>query len=196
MELVEPLATLVGRTQSEALRALARTDTGMSGRQVARVAGAALHTGIKRALDRLERSGLVLVDRGLQHSSYRVNREHLLWPAVELALHARDELDRRIQELVGPSDAVVSVSEFGSVARGTATDESDIDIVVVFADTVDDDLVGRLGDLVHRSTGNECQVFDTTIADLVRSVHEHDPIVDSWRRDARTIAGADIRELL
>jgi predicted nucleotidyltransferase len=196
MELVDPLATLVGRTQSEALRVLARTDAGITGRQVARMAGAAMHTGIKRALDKLERSGLVLVDRGLQHSSYRVNRDHLLWPSVELALHAPDELDRRIGALARTSDAVESVAVYGSVARGDASAESDVDLVVVFADAVDDELVARLGDLVRRWTGNTCQVFDLTRTDLERSVRDRDPIVDSWRADARTIVGTDLRALL
>lgn len=197
MQLTAPLATLVGPTQADALRVLARTDAAMTGRQVARVAGAAQHTGIKRALDKLEHSGLVHVERGLQHSAYRVNREHLLWPAVELVLGARDELERRIHDFIaGTESDVLSVSIFGSLARGTATDESDVDVLVVFAVETDVDLVVRLGDLVQRWTGNVCQVFDATRADLERFAAEGDPLVGSWRADAHTVYGADIRSLV
>ncbi|WP_144713132.1 nucleotidyltransferase domain-containing protein [Curtobacterium pusillum] len=197
MQLTQPLATLVGPTQANALRVLSRTDAGMTGRQVSRVAGAAQHTGIKRALDKLEQVGLVQVERGLQHSSYRVNREHLLWPAVELSLRAGDELERRIAAFVEDADAgVLSVSIFGSLARGTATESSDVDLLVVFADGVDTEVVVRLGDLVRRWTGNECQVFDVTRADLRRFVAEGDPLVGSWRDEARTVFGPDVRSLL
>jgi predicted nucleotidyltransferase len=194
MQLAQPLATLLGATQADALRVLARTDSGMTGRQVARVAGAPQHTGIKRALDKLEAAGLVQVERGLQHSAYRVNREHLLWPAVELGLEAGDELERRIGAYVASAQAgVLSVSIFGSVARGTATPTSDLDLLVVFEETVDTDVVVRLGDLVRRWTGNECQVFDVTRADLRRFVAEGDPLVGSWREEARTVFGEEIR---
>ncbi|OII14311.1 nucleotidyltransferase domain-containing protein [Curtobacterium sp. MCBA15_008] len=197
MQLVTPLATLLGPTQADALRVLARTDAGMTGRQVARVAGAAQHTGIKRALDKLEQAGLVRVDRGLQHSAYRVNREHLLWPAVELGLGAGDELERRIGDFVESVDAgVLSVSVFGSVARGTATPTSDLDLLVVFDAVVDTDVVVRLGDLVRRWTGNDCQVFDVTRADLRRFVAEGDPLVGSWRDEARTVFGEEIRTFI
>ncbi|WP_181420371.1 nucleotidyltransferase domain-containing protein [Curtobacterium sp. MCBD17_023] len=197
MQLTAPLATLVGPTQADALRVLAQTDAGMTGRQVARVAGAAQHTGIKRALDKLEHAGLVCVERGLQHSAYRVNRDHLLWPAVELVLGAGAELERRIHDfLAGVDPSVLSVSIFGSVARGTATDESDVDLLVVFDTETDLDVVVQLGDLVHRWTGNECQVFDVTRADLERFAAEGDPLVGSWRADARTVFGPDIRTLV
>jgi predicted nucleotidyltransferase len=197
MQLTAPLATLTGRTQADALRVLAQSDAGMTGRQVARVAGAAQHTGIKRALDKLEHAGLVTVQRGLQHSAYRINRDHLLWPAVELVLGAHEELERRISEFIASSSAaVLSVALFGSLARGTATEDSDVDLLVVFDTDVDVDLIVRLGDLVQRWTGNDCQVFDVTRADLVRFAAEGDPLVGSWREDSRTVYGRDLQALL
>jgi predicted nucleotidyltransferase len=137
------------------------------------------------------------VERGLQHSAYRVNRDHVLWPSIELALDANRELDRRIAAFVEASgEAVESVAVFGSLARGTATGESDVDLVVVFHDQVDADLVGTLGEQVRAWTGNACHVFDVTRADLARFVAEGDPLVGSWRADARTLYGKDLREIL
>ncbi|WP_185021597.1 nucleotidyltransferase domain-containing protein [Curtobacterium sp. PhB130] len=197
MEVAEPLATLVGRTAARAIRVLARTDSGMTGRQVARVAGVASHTGIKRALDKLELAGLVVVERGLQHSSYRANRSHVLWPAIELALEARQELERRIVHLVDRSDVgVISVSVFGSVARGDSTAASDVDLVVVFDDHVDTELIVELGSMVRIWSGNDCQVFDVTRPDLRRFAMENDPLLGSWRDDAKTVYGRDIRDLI
>jgi predicted nucleotidyltransferase len=196
MHLASPLATLVGGHQAAALRVLARTDAGMTGRQVARVAQAG-NTAIKRALDKLEHAGLVKVDRSLHSSSYRVNEDHVLWPALRLALDAPRVLDERIGQLVDESGvAVTSVSVFGSVARGEATDDSDVDLVVIYPGEPVVDLSVALGSAVERWTGNECQVFDVSRADLRRMVADGDPLVDSWRRDARTIVGEDLRGLL
>lgn len=67
---------------------------------------------------------------------------------------------------------------------------------MVFAAETDVDVVVRLGDLVQRWTGNECQVFDVTRADLERFAAEGDPLVGSWRADAHTVYGSDIRSLV
>ncbi|WIB78256.1 nucleotidyltransferase domain-containing protein [Curtobacterium sp. MCPF17_002] len=197
MRLTEPLASLLAESQAGALRVLARTDAGMTGRQVARLSGAAQHTTTKRALDKLERIGLVDVDRGLQHSVYRANRDHLLWPAIALSLEASSELERRIVGLVRDERAdLLSVAVFGSVARGTAGDESDLDLVIVSDSTPAADFAVHLGDRVHAWTGNECAVLDFDRAQLHAAVDADDPIVESLRRDARTVYGTELRHLL
>jgi predicted nucleotidyltransferase len=197
MRLVDPLASLLADSQAGALRVLARTDAGMTGRQVARLAGATQHTTTKRALDKLEDIGLVQVERGLQHSVYRANREHVLWPAIELSLGASSELERRITELVGTEyPEAVSVAVFGSVARGTASESSDVDLVVVSGERPADAFAVRLGDRVRAWTGNDCSVLDFTPEQLRTAVDTDDPIVASLRADAHTLYGSELRELL
>lgn len=147
--------------------------------------------GIKRALDELEQAGLITVDRGLHNSNYGVNQDHLLWPALRLALDAAQLLDHRIEEFVRDSGVpVVTVAVFGSVARGGATDESDVDLVVVYPYEPDEGLSVALVTHVERWTGNACQVFD------VSRGGDQDLLVESWRRGARTIFGTELRELL
>ena len=196
MQLASPLTSLVGASQAAALRVLARTNSGMTGRQVARVADLG-NTGIKRALDKLEHAGLVTVDRGVHSSSYHVNQDHVLWPALRLALDAPQLLDQRIRDFVEQSGIdVVTVAVFGSVARGDATEESDVDLAVVYPGDPDEHLSVELGGHVERWTGNDCQVFDVSRAELSRMVAEADPLIESWRRDARTIVGTDLRGLI
>ncbi|WFR68281.1 nucleotidyltransferase domain-containing protein [Curtobacterium flaccumfaciens] len=169
----------------------------MTGRQVARLSGAAQHTTTKRALDRLEAIGLVHVERGLQHSVYRANREHLLWPAIQLSLDAGSELERRLVELIRAEQPdALSVAVFGSVARGTARDDSDLDLVVIAGAEPVDEFAVRLGDRVRAWTGNECAVLDFTREQLREAVDSADPIVDSLRADARTLYGTELQELL
>lgn len=73
-------------------------------------------------LDRLVEHGLVLADPTSRGYMYRLNRDHLLTPAVLAADSDRYELLARLTvpvEAVTPSRVYASV--FGSVARTTAT---------------------------------------------------------------------------
>lgn len=197
VRIVDPLASLLADSQAGALRVLARTDAGMTGRQVARLSGAAQHTTTKRALDRLEGIGLVQVERGLQHSVYRANREHLLWPAIQLSLDAGSELEHRIVELIHAEQPdALSVAVFGSVARGTARDDSDLDLVVIAGTEPADEFAVLLGDRVRAWTGNDCAVLDFTQDQLRAAVESDDPIVESLRADARTLFGTELQSLL
>ncbi|WP_058727020.1 nucleotidyltransferase domain-containing protein [Curtobacterium luteum] len=197
MDLTNPLASILADSQADALRVLARTDVGLTGRQIARLSGTAQHTTTKRGLDKLERIGLVSVTRGLQHSEYRANRDHVLWPAVQAGLDAQDELSSRIASFVARRvpDAI-SAAVFGSVARGEATAASDVDIVLVTEAGGAEDVAVELGDLVRTWTGNDCGVLDFSREQLETAVHERDPIVDSLRADARTVHGTELRTLL
>lgn len=191
-----PLASLIADSQAAALQVLARTDAGMTGRQVARVAGAAQHTSIKRALDKLEHVGLVAVERSPQHSTYRLNRDHVLWAAVEAALNANDVLRNRIRTFLADKKDVLSAAIFGSVAAGTARDDSDVDIVLIYANDTNTDIATELGGNVERWTGNLCEVFDLTRAELADYIAADDPIVTFWKQNAETVYGADFQPML
>lgn len=197
VDLTNPLASLLADSQADALRVLARTDVGLTGRQIARLSGAAQHTTTKRGLDKLERIGLVSVARGLQHSEYRANRDHVLWPAIQTCLDAQSQLASRIAAFVARRvPGAISTAVFGSVARGDATATSDVDIILVTEAGGVDELTVELGDLVRTWTGNDCGVLDFSREQLQTAVRERDPIVDSLRADARTVFGTDLRSLL
>jgi len=194
------------------LRALWRSGTQLTGAQVHRLAGTGSERGVRYALDRLVTQGIVT--RGSVGAShvYALNPEHLAYPAVDAALRALDPwrtLSQRTSALVRDSlppvvrgeqlvAHEVAVSVFGSVARGTADDESDLDLLVVMPDDVTggEELADRLEVEGRRWTGQRVQVYLTTRGDLVRARDAGDPVVTSFRADARRIHGPSVDDLL
>jgi predicted nucleotidyltransferase len=71
---------------------------------------------------------------------YSLNRRHLAAPAVDVLVGLREELVRRLSEVITSwSVAAVHASLFGSAARGDGDVTSDIDVFVVRPRGVDQD---------------------------------------------------------
>ena len=194
MDLSAPLASFMNGLDAVALRVVARAGAELTGRQVARVAGIGTPANVRLSLLRLVDIGIVTSVRAPHATLYSANRSHILWPAVEIAMNARQELNRRIATFAGErAFAGVSVALYGSVARGDSTKTSDVDLLVVFPDTVAlddrDDFVTELRDSVHLWTGNDAQIYDLTESALIRQREEGDPIVESWAADGITVFG-------
>lgn len=194
MELSSPLSSLLGGLDAVALRVVARAGAELTGRQVARLAGTGTPANIRLALLRLVDIGIVVSAPAPHATMYSANRSHILWPAVEIAMDARQELNRRIAafaEADGPEGVTVAI--YGSVARGDATKTSDIDLLAIFTDAVTlddrDEFVTGLRDNVQLWTGNDAQVYDVTESALNRQRVGRDPIVDSWVADGVIIFG-------
>ncbi|WP_166613895.1 nucleotidyltransferase family protein [Kineococcus vitellinus] len=178
----------------------------MTGREVHRVSATGSYRGTLLALDRLVEQGIVEARRVGQAREYRLNEEHLAYPALAAALAAftpRTDLDDRLRALVHehlPDESDVSLAYFGSFARGEAGVDSDIDLLLVVPDGTAHELLERIVDDLEtrgrRWTGNEIQVYATRHADLERAVAADDPIVAEWQRDAVTILGPTTQRLL
>lgn len=200
MHLSQPLASMMSSVEAAAVDVLARADTDFTGRQVARLAGARNPNGIRKALLRLAEVGLVIATPEPHSTRYRANREHLLWPAVEAALAARDELEERIAAFASDASPGSTVALYGSVARGDATADSDVDLLVVNPDTTTEEVRNRftadLAGRVERWTGNPVQVYDLSDGRLREQLAARDPIAERWLGEARTVAGRTLADRL
>ena len=128
---------------------------------------------------------------------YSVNREHLFWSAVEDLLTAPARLEAELVRLVqrhGGDEMTLAV--FGSVARGEATADSDIDLLLLLPDAtigaVSEELVDQLTDLVQRRSGNPAQVVTVTHEQLRTMIASSDPLITSLTADARTLTGPSL----
>jgi predicted nucleotidyltransferase len=161
---------------------------------VANLASTGTALGIQKALLRLGATGLVKVRAEPHATYYSANFEHVLGPVIEQSLTTREVIEQRMVdaalEIARPG---LTVAVFGSYARDEAGPESDIDFVFVFppglSERERDDLIAEYTHLVTRWTGNKASVYDTTPEDIQRLVGTQDPIIQSWLRDARTLAG-------
>ena len=185
------------------LRVLWAAGRGMTGEQVARVAKAGSTRGIRYALDRLSVDGIVDASSVGASVVYEINTEHLTYPAVDAAFKAldpwatlRDRLSAMIASHGEPGP--VSVALFGSVARGEAGPDSDVDVLLVVPDADDRaaDLRTLLAQQMRRWTGRESGVYLTTPARLIEAERAGDPIVESFARDAITLSGPDVHTYL
>jgi len=88
--------------------------------------------GVRRAADRLVDQGILIRRKAGQAKLYRLNREHVAAPHVEGLAALRKQLVARLETAVaGWSRPAYFVLLFGSVARGEAGPQSDLDLLVV-----------------------------------------------------------------
>lgn len=205
MDWTQPFSTLFPPVQAAALHALWRRTTPLTGSDVHRASSTGSYRGTAAALDRLVTQGLVEARQVGRAWEYRINEDHLVYPALTAAFEAfapRADLDDRLRTLVREHhpEGEPSLAYFGSFARGEARSNSDIDLLLVLPDDTTDDagdrLVNDLETQGRRWTGNEIQVYVARVTDLRRAVEQEDPIVENWRRDAISIVGPSILQLL
>jgi predicted nucleotidyltransferase len=192
MNLSRPLPTVTPTLDGDILATLARHEATVTTGQLHRVLTRASEDGIRKALQRLVKQGIVLSDRVGNAYTYRLNHDHLAAAhVIALAELMSIFLDRLTRELatwaVQPSYAAV----FGSAARGTMTVDSDIDLLLIRADTSHmehwDTQVNKLVDLVTGWTGNDTRPLQFTTSDLPRVRKEQ--VLDDVLTEGLTVAG-------
>jgi predicted nucleotidyltransferase len=201
MDIGHPTLGLLAEPSGSILAALARSADGFSGRKIERLIDATSHSAVRRALAQLVEVGLVRTTEAGKAILYSLNRAHVLWGPLELMLESNDRIQEAVAKLAkqlgGPN---VSLSFFGSVARGSATSTSDVDIALILPNGTNQVERDRLIDAIHERinlmTGNTAQVFDVTRDELTQMVRNEDPLVHSWRDDAITVTGPSLRRML
>ena len=94
-----------------------------------------IHSGtgaVERELSRLQRSGLVSVERIGNQKHYRANRRSPIFEELQSLVLKTVALTEPLKKSLEPySDKIKTAFVFGSVARGTDTAQSDIDLMVI-----------------------------------------------------------------
>lgn len=190
------------KTMGVTLKVLSRARGPMTGREVARLAGVT-HTSVARALKHLVEHGLLEARSAGRATLYMLNEHHVAHSPVLRLLDLRRELLRRMQdELESWQSRPLHVSVFGSAARGDGSTKSDIDVfivrgVVVHAeDSVWRDQVFALDDRIRKWTGNPAGIAEVSERELGELRRSRPAIVNELERDAVTLLGPSVRELL
>jgi predicted nucleotidyltransferase len=183
MDFRRPFSVVAPTLDGDVLSVLARADDEFTGRRIHRVLGRGSEHGVRKAADRLVEQGIVSRRRAGQAKLYSLNRSHLAAPYVEGLGSLRAQLVERLKETVGAwKKPAAVVLLFGSVARGEAGPESDLDLLVVRPRDTDEDhprWQDQLAALEREATawtGNETRVIEYGEDDLadpdVRSLVE------------------------
>lgn len=123
---------LFGTTRQRVLAVLLlRPDISFHLRELARLTGS--HPGtLGRELDKLTESGLLQRSEQGNQVHYRANRESLLFDDLAAIFRKTHGAVPALQQALAPLDAGIHLAwVFGSVAQGTQSEGSDIDLLVL-----------------------------------------------------------------
>jgi predicted nucleotidyltransferase len=198
-----PLDDLMPGLRGHVLTVLLRSPRPLTGREVARRAGTVSHSSVKLVLESLAAAGIVRLSLvSAAGHFYELNQGHVLAEPLRQMDRALDELLAMAQRLIRSWPTTPrSVVLFGSVARGTSTADSDVDLLIVWLD-----------DLVHASwwtaarveftnqlqafVGNSVSLVEFSLADWHEAIESDDPFTVSIRDEGRSVYGADVRDLV
>jgi predicted nucleotidyltransferase len=149
-------------------------------------------------------SGLVSRDLIGERAVYTLNHDHLLNQAVSDLLGVSDQLVRRLRNELGTWEPTpIFAALYGSAARRDGSDDSDIDLLLIRPSMPTkparndwESQIETLRERVRRWTGNHAQITDRSLAEIRRLAVAGEAIVESWRRDAVTLTGQPLPELL
>lgn len=192
MQLDRPFATITPTLDGDLLAVLARHDTTFTTGQLHGMLDRRSEEGIRKALGRLVRQGIVTSMRVGGAYAYQLNREHIAAePVIQLA-HLTQRLLQRIEERLEGWDVPPEYAAiFGSAARGTMAEDSDIDILLIRTDDAPTDIwdsqVTALAFDLSRWTGNDAQTLEYTVSELLTA--RDDPVIRNIAKDGLTVAG-------
>jgi predicted nucleotidyltransferase len=186
----EPFGGIIPGARGAVLSVLLRTGTPLTGRQVhGLVSDHYSLWSVQEALKALARLGLVETRTIGRAGVHTVNERHasvaplraLVDPIAALKTAVGEAIDSRVQ----------AVLLFGSIARGDADSQSDIDLAVIAAPEWE----GRadLQDVVQARLGNECDVLVFTDTEFRQRASTGEPVVRDIVRDGVALVGTKPR---
>ena len=188
MRFGEAFGGLIPGARGEVLAVLLRTGVPLTGRQVhALLSDQFSLWSVQQALAALVGLGVVesqAVGRAMIHS---INEDHYAIGPLRVLLDPYAALRDTVRGAVGSSASAVVV--FGSVARGEAIADSDIDLVVLAPP--DWDGRSELQDVVRARIGNDCDVLVFTPEEFARLAASGDePVVSDILADGVVLLGS------
>ena len=188
MRFGEAFGGLIPGARGEVLAVLLRTGVPLTGRQVhALLSDQFSLWSVQQALAALVGLGVVesqTVGRAMIHS---INEDHYAIGPLRVLLDPYAALRDTVRDAVGSSASAVVL--FGSVARGEAIADSDIDLVVLAPP--DWDGRSELQEAVRARIGNDCDVLVFTPEEFARLAASGDePVVSDILADGVVLLGS------
>jgi predicted nucleotidyltransferase len=172
VDYIHPIEALVPGTQGRVLAVLANTESELTMRGVAELAGVSPQQA-SVVLRHLVELGLVERRDRPPVALVRLVRENLAAELIVALARLRDEAVARLRRCAAEIEpAPASLVVFGSFARGNADARSDIDVLVVrpkmTADSFDvwTDSLGRWADQASHALGNPVNLVEASVEEL------------------------------
>ena len=173
---------LITGAKGAVLTVLLGTGTPLTGRQIHRlVADRVSRASVQTALVELGALGVIQTKKVGRANLHSINERHLFVAPLRQLFDPIAALRRVVAASVSDASAVIL---FGSVARGEARPDSDIDLAVIAPDGWDGGFA--LAEVVEEAFGNACDVLVFTPERFATSV---EPVISDVRRDGITLMG-------
>jgi DNA-binding transcriptional ArsR family regulator len=201
VDFVHPVQAIIPGAQGRILAVLAQVSTDLNLRTIARLSGLS-PAQVSRVLPKLVDLGLVDRRDVPPTALFCLAKDHVAVRAVLALARARDTVVselRRSATQVSPSP--LSITIFGSFARGEATADSDLDVLVVrpaLAGWDDDGWASSLERWRHgagRLTGNRVDVVEVGEEEVVELVRSRRSLWQDVVEEGITIWGRPLAEL-
>lgn len=182
----QPFGGVVPGARGAVLAVLLRTGEPLTGRQVhSMVSDQHSLWSVQDALKALTGLGLITKRTVGRAGLHEVNEAHASIAPLRALLDPIAVLRAAVSEVV--DSEVDAVLLFGSIARGEATEASDVDLAVIAAP----DWRGRvdLEDMVRARLGNDCDVLVFTPDEFTARALEGEPVVSDIVRDGLALVG-------
>ncbi len=198
--MTNPTRVIAPTIDLQLLTILAGVDGEMSRGEISKLAPLISSSALFKALRRLSTEGIVHVRSASSRINfYSFNRDHIAADAVVAAMGLRQKLFERIKgKAISWKIQPVSLALFGSAARGDGTPESDIDVLVIRSNKVDEDSpaweeqVSELSQLIYNWSGNHASIIQVNEKEIAQMVKSKKPIVKSLKRDALYLLGSNL----
>lgn len=182
----QPFGGLVPGAQGAVLSVLLHTDAPLTGRDIHRLVGGRYSLwSIQQAVRTLSQIGIIDTRSIGRAGVTTINEEHAAVAPLRLLLDPIAMLREAVSAVVG--DDVSSVILFGSLARGEATPDSDVDLAVIAPRSWHAKIA--LEDSVRSRLGNDCDVIVFTARHFTQLARSGEPVVSDIVRDGVALIG-------
>ena len=166
------------------LAVLLRTGAALTGRRIHALVDGHSLGAVQQALRDLERIGVITTETIGRAGVHRINEGHETIAPLRSLASPIEMLTRVARDAASDVEAVIV---FGSVARGEANTDSDVDLAVIAPHAWD----GRadLQQQIHERLGNDCDVLHLTREDFTRAPEDREPVVAEILRDGFALVG-------
>lgn len=197
MHLNKPITSVVPGARGVILQVLAQTKKPLTARQVALLSeGGTTKRRANDVLQELTEAGIVQRQDSAPSYLYSLNHDHVAADSIMELSRLRDRLNDRIENQVASwTIKPVAVFLFGSTAQGTATTQSDVDLLVVRppelveVETGWADQLSGLSENVHRWSGNYCEILELTPQELNLDVASGGRLTTDLKQHGRVLYG-------
>jgi len=199
-------AILQEESQARVLRFLWKSRAEWGGSEIARQVNMSV-PACHEALKKLYARGLVLFRRVSNVHLYKINPDNYLIQNIFAPFfEAEAAIPKQLMTFVrkslvdGPKSDIISLTLFGSRARGKERLDSDLDLLVIIPTKeslkVLEPRLEKLRALLSKRFSMPLSPYVQTLSELRQKHHRKLPLIGGILRDGRTIYGKDIKELL